>query len=261
MADLPCDSTKTNDPYDNPVPASYVPKGKLESPAKVSISEFTGTYDAFENVTGSFSAGDAARVPAPGILTYDPYEDAYADCLVPYPAALPATVMTPFEMRTEPERPPGMFVAPEQAEKCPQAEKDDLAQEQASKAPQDGPQTEKDWVDREKKRQEGLEKMKASEAYANSQDFMSKEAKTIRRPPTPDPANRKIAKREWERQMAAWRVAWRDIDGVRELVENGFDEKPASDAWKRTKKADGAADRDEHLQRAIEKLNGFALIK
>jgi hypothetical protein len=114
---------------------------------------------------------------------------------------------------------------------------------------------EEQWRDRRRKRQEAVDNMKHSDAYRRNQDEYVDAV--IGRPCTPDPEE-KLSKREWENRVAKWRCDWREIDGVRSLVDAGFSEARSRKAWKSTKKSTtDPQTQEQHLQQAIEKLNGF----
>merc|ERR1712070_480043 len=93
-----------------------------------------------------------------------------------------------------------------------------------------GEQTEEEaWESRITKRQEGVSDLREKEFYANNQDFGSVLRHT-KRPQTPNPFDRSLSKRDWERGIAGWRNDWRCIDGARQLTNMGFKEKEVKQA-------------------------------
>jgi hypothetical protein len=110
--------------------------------------------------------------------------------------------------------------------------------------------TEEDWSRRERKRDDPVKGLKATSVYLDNQDADP-------RPQTPDPAERQ-SKRKWETKIANWRNEYREIDGVRKLVEMGFDPDASLVAWRKAKpKGDQQRhDHEAHLQEAVNRLGG-----
>jgi len=88
--------------------------------------------------------------------------------------------------------------------------------------------TEEEWQRRAHKRQEAIQKMQLSPIYYENQHVPAP-----KRPHTPDVLSRIVSKRDWEGAVAKWRYAWRELDGVSELMNStGSSEKESLAAWK-----------------------------
>lgn len=88
------------------------------------------------------------------------------------------------------------------------------------------PATEETWQRRIDKREEGLIDLRKSVPYKENQD-----GQRSKRPVTPDPLNRNLSKRDWEKAMSDCRRSWRRIHIVKMLLERGFDENIAIRNW------------------------------
>jgi hypothetical protein len=104
-----------------------------------------------------------------------------------------------------------------------------------------------EWIARAKKRQQAVDNMKESPVYTNNQDVEQWHRPVFSRPRTPDP-HEKLAKRDWEENVASWRSDWRRIDGVQKLTSMGYEEKQSRAAWDIAKKSEKVPqDQEEHL--------------
>jgi hypothetical protein len=91
----------------------------------------------------------------------------------------------------------------------------------------------KSWEDTVQERRKPINNLKASSVYIDNQHYVPRPG--VPRPETPDPCDRNINKRPWEKAAGQWRQAWREIDGVRKLVGMGYNEKASRQAWRDAK--------------------------
>jgi hypothetical protein len=133
--------------------------------------------------------------------------------------------------------------------------------------------SEEEWKKRIEKRKDAVNKLQITDPYTKNQEMFEDTAcKDYRpkdqRPQTPDPTNREISKRVWETSVAAWRSKWREIDGVRKLMQNnpGVSEEKCQQAWSETKAAKNSGQsqddqkpaghsQEDHIEKAQLKLN------
>merc|ERR1712072_867525 len=75
--------------------------------------------------------------------------------------------------------------------------------------------TEEEWSLRIEKRWQGLNDVENSDAFRMNQDVPDK-------PQRPDPTDKELSKRDWERVIASYRTFWRRAPNARELVKMGL---------------------------------------
>lgn len=88
---------------------------------------------------------------------------------------------------------------------------------------------EKSWEARRLEREAAIDTMKSNHELCEMRSIPRSVLGS--RPHTPDPTNRGTSKREWERQVAAWREALRERAGVADLVAMGCDKEASLIAW------------------------------
>jgi len=107
---------------------------------------------------------------------------------------------------------------------------DENGRHNGAKSPKEIPEaSEEDWIERIKKRWDGVKNLESKEFYKLNQDISRSH-----RPPMPNPEDRTLSKRDWEQVIAECRTAWRLIHNVRKLVkEQSCQEWHAVEAWQK----------------------------
>jgi len=149
-----------------------------------------------------------------------------APALVPVLAAVVFPVHDPSSTTADCQR--GRFVTG-QRRNCPRGSSERRQARSRSRSKERKVQegTEEEWKLRIKKRNDGLNNLWNHEMYKMNPDIQDED-----RPFCPNPNDRTLSKRDWEKKLGKCRGKWRKLHNVRrKLVPRGFAKEDAEAAW------------------------------